>query len=81
MPHPMIKSLIWFGAILLAVAIAAPVNAQFSMPQVPGFSNSYPWFNEVSQYQGDQSFQWFLANHPNIARALARNPGLLYNAN
>lgn len=74
------KSLAWGGAILLALAISAPARAQFSMPQVPGFSNNYPWFNEVPQYQESQSFQWFLANHPNIARALARNPGLLYNA-
>jgi len=51
------------------------------MPQVPGFSNNYPWFNEVTQYQGNQSFQWFLANHPNIAETLARSPGLLYDAN
>jgi hypothetical protein len=50
------------------------------MPQVSGFSNDYPWFNDVAQYQGDQSFRWFLANHPNIAQALSRNPGLLYNA-
>jgi hypothetical protein len=76
-----IKSLTWFGAILFTLAIAAPVRAQFSMPQVPGFSKNYPWFNEVPQYQGSQSFQYFLAYHPNIARALSRNPGLLYDAN
>jgi len=75
----------WCVAILLALALAAPVRAQITIvvqePPVPGFSNSYPWFNEVPQYQGDQSFQWFMANHPDIAGALARDPGLLYNAN
>jgi len=80
-----IKSIMWFGAVLFALAIAAPaaaqVTIQFGGPQVPGFSNYYPWFNDVPQYRGDQTFRWFLANHPNIARELARNPGLLYNAN
>jgi flagellar biosynthesis GTPase FlhF len=76
-----IKAIMWFGAVLFALAIAARASAQFGMPQVPGFSSYYPWFNDVPQYQGDQSFRWFLANHPNIARALARNPELLYNAN
>ena len=75
----------WCAAILLALAMAPPARAQvttlFQEPPVPGFSNSYPWFNEVPQYQGDQSFQWFMANHPDIAGALARDPGLLYNAN
>jgi hypothetical protein len=79
-----IKSIMWFGAVLFALAIAvrasAQVTIQVGMPQVAGFSNYYPWFNDVPQYQGDQTFRWFLANHPNIARALARNPGLLYNA-
>jgi hypothetical protein len=74
------KSLTWCGAIVLALASAAAAMAQLVMPQVPGFSNNYPWFNEVSQYQGNQSFQWFLANHPNISGILARNPGLLYDA-
>jgi hypothetical protein len=72
------------GASLFAVAIAAPVSAlvtiEFGRPQVPGFSNNYPWFNDVPQYPGNQSFQYFLAYHPNIALALSRNPGLLYNA-
>jgi len=64
----------------LAMAIAAPASADFFMPSVPGFSNSYPWFNEVAQYPGNQSFQYFLAYHPNIARALSLNPALLYDA-
>jgi hypothetical protein len=80
-----IKSIKWLGAILFALAIAAPASAQvrieFGRPQVPGFSNNYPWFNDVSQYQTDQSFQHFLAYHPSIARELAQNPALLYNAN
>jgi hypothetical protein len=79
--YPGTKSFTWFGAMLFALAISAPANAQFSMLQVPGFSNDYPWFNEAPRYQGNQSFQYFLAYHPNIARALSRNPGLLYNAN
>jgi len=75
----------WFGAALLAFAVAAPASAQtvtiqFGRPQAYGFSNNYPWFNDVSQYQGDQTFQYFLAYHPDISRALALNPGLLYNA-
>jgi hypothetical protein len=72
------------AAMAFAVAIAAPALAQVTVvsggPQVPGFSNNYPWFNDVPQYQGNQSFRWFLANHPNIAEALAQRPGLLYNA-
>jgi hypothetical protein len=68
------------GAILLTFGIAAPAMTELSMPQVPGFSNNYPWFNEVIQHQGDQSFQWFLLHCPNIAETLAR-PELLYDAN
>jgi hypothetical protein len=79
--HSIGTLLTWCGAILLTFGIAAPAMAEFSMPQVPGFSNNYPWFNEVTQYQGNQSFQWFLAHHPNIAEPLARNPQLLYDAN
>lgn len=79
------KSIVWLGAALFALAIAAPAPAQVTIqigtPQVPGFSNYYPWFNDVPQYQGDQTFRWFLANHPNIAEALSRNPSLLYDAN
>src|SRR5579872_3144151 len=76
----------WIGAILFSLAIAGPASAQvqvrieFGRPQAYGFSNNYPWFNDVSQYQGDQTFQYFLAYHPDISRALALNPGLLYNA-
>lgn len=80
-----IKSIVWLSAVVFALAIGARASAQVTIqigtPQVPGFSNYYPWFNDVPQYQGDQSFRWFLAHHPNIAQALARNPGLLYNAN
>jgi hypothetical protein len=83
-PRITMKLLTWCGAILFALAIAAPASAQvtieFGRPQVPGFSNNYPWFNDVPQYRKDQSFRYFLAYHPNIARALSRNPGLLYNA-
>jgi hypothetical protein len=75
------KSLTWSGVILFGLAVAARAMAEVSTPQVPSFSNNYPWFNEVTQYQGNQSFQWFLAHHPNIAETLARNPELLYDAN
>ena len=75
-----IKTLVWLGAVAAAFAIAGQARADFAMPEVPGFSNNYPWFNSVSQYPGDQSFQYFLAYHPNVAQALARNPSLLYNA-
>jgi hypothetical protein len=74
------QSLTWCGAIVLALATTAPAMAQLAVPQVPGFSNNYPWFNEVPQYQGNPSFQWFLANQPNISGILAGNPGLLYDA-
>ncbi len=67
-----------------ALATAAPARAQDTIqlggPEVPGFSNSYPWFNDIPQYQRDQSFRYFLAYHPNIAQALSRNPSLLYDA-
>ena len=78
--------LAWLGATLLALAMAAPVSAQvqvtvqFGRPQARGFSNNYPWFNDVPQYRGNESFQYFLAYHPDIAQALAVNPGLLYDA-
>jgi len=78
--------LAWFGATLLALAMAAPASAQvqvtiqFGRPQARGFSNNYPWFNDVPQYRGNQTFQYFLAYHPDIAQALALNPGLLYDA-
>jgi hypothetical protein len=78
--HPIRARLLWLGGILFALAIAAPARAQYAMPQVPGFSNYYPWFNTVQQDQGDQSFQYFLANNPEIARELAGNPSLLYSA-
>ena len=80
-----IKSIAWLGAVLFAVAIATVASAQMRIdvegPPVPGFSNYYPWFNDVPQYEGEQSFRWFLAHHPNVSRELARNPGLLYNPN
>jgi len=72
-------------AAAMVLALTAPASAQitiqFGGPQVPGFSNYYPWFNDVPQYEGNEGFRYFLAYHPNIARALSRNPGLLYNAN
>lgn len=78
--------LAWFGATLLALAMAAPASAQvqvtiqFGRPQARGFSNNYPWFNDVPQYRGNQTFQYFLAYHPDIAQALALNTELLYDA-
>ena len=72
------------AATALTLSLATPVFAQMfqgDAPRVDGFSNNYPWFNPVPQYQGDQTFRWFMANHPGIARTLSRHPGLLYNAN
>ena len=73
------KSIVWLGAALFTLVIAAPAPAQVTIqigaPQVPGFSNYYPWFNDVPQYQGDQTFRWFLANHPNIARRTCTESG------
>ena len=69
---------------IFTVAIATPASTQvviqIGSPQVPGFSNNYPWFNDVPQYQEDQSFRWFMANNPDIAQALAQNPARLYDA-
>jgi hypothetical protein len=74
------------GSILLALAISVPARAQvtilFQESAVPGFSNNYPSFNDFPQYQGDQSFQWFIANHPDIAGALGtRSRTVVYGAN
>jgi hypothetical protein len=78
------RSLRWLGAFAIGLALAVPASAQVTITlggsQVSGFSNNYPWFNDMPQYRGDQSFRYFLAYHPNIAYALSRNPGLLYNA-
>jgi hypothetical protein len=74
-----IKSLTRLGAILIAFVITAPAGAEFWIAQVPGFSNNYPWFNNVPLYRGEESFQYFLACHAKIAQALSHNPGLLYN--
>jgi hypothetical protein len=79
--HSIGVSLTWCGAILLAFGIAAYAMAEVSTPSVRGFSNNYPWFDDVTQYRGNMSFQWFLANHQKIAETLARTPGLLYDAN
>jgi hypothetical protein len=68
-PSRTIRWLTWLGAILFALAIAVPASMQFSMPQVAGFSKQLAWFNEVPQYEGNESFQYFLPYHPNIARA------------
>jgi hypothetical protein len=72
------------GAICCAAmvfALAAPVSAQvtiqFGGQEVPGFSNDYPWFNDVPQYEGNQSFRYFMSYHPDIAQSLSQNPALL----
>jgi len=72
------NALAWIGAMIVALAVAVPAFAYSDMPEVSGFSNYYPWFNEVPQDRGQQSFQYFLAYHPYIAAALSHNPGLLY---
>ena len=37
-----IKAIMWFGAVLFALAIAARASAQFGMPQVPSFRATIP---------------------------------------
>jgi hypothetical protein len=80
--QPTVKqtTLALLGAIFLALGAAAPALAYPEIQPVPGFSNYYPWFNEVPQDPGPQSFRYFLAYHPYIAAALSHNPGLLYSA-
>jgi hypothetical protein len=82
MPHPgfIVSALAWLIAITFAFRFAAPTLAYAEMPEVSGFSNYYPWFNEVPQDQGSQGFRYFLAYHPNIASALSYDPKLLYDA-
>src|ERR1700686_5229894 len=63
-----------FGAILV-LAVAAPAFAQL---QIPGFPINFPWFTNVPQAQ---TFEQFLANHPDDQRELAQNPGLIYDPN
>jgi hypothetical protein len=64
------------GAILV-LATAAPAMAQIQIT-IPGFRNDFPWFTNVPQAQ---TFEQFLANHPDDERELAQNPGLLYDPN
>jgi len=75
---------LYAATMIFALAIAAPAPAQVTVqigsPQVPGFSNNYPWFNDVPQYEGNQSFRWFLANNPDIAQSLSQNPSRLYDS-
>ncbi len=73
-------TLTWLSVILLGIGLAVPARAQYPLPGVDGFSNDYPWFNEVPRYSGVESFQYFLAYHPQIARMLSRNPRLLYDS-
>jgi len=61
-------------AALLVLAVAAPALAQIQIT-IPGFRSDFPWFtNNVPQAQ---TFEQFLANHPDEARELSQNPGLL----
>jgi hypothetical protein len=46
-----LKPLIWYAAIWLALAFAVPAMAEFPMPDIPGFSNNYPRFNDVAPYE------------------------------
>jgi hypothetical protein len=64
---------ILFGALLMSI-VAAPAMAQIQIT-IPGFRSDNPWFNNVPQAQ---TFKQFLADHPDDARELAQNPGLLY---
>ena len=58
-----ITSALYFGAILFVLAISASspaqVMAQIGGPQVPGFSNYYPWFNEVPPIRQMKAFGIF----------------------
>src|ERR1700682_270778 len=63
-----------FGAIL-AMVISAPASAQ---TQIPGFPINFPWFTNVPQAQ---TFEQYLASHPDDQRELAQNPGLIYDPN
>src|ERR1700687_3048523 len=60
-----------FGAILM-LAPVAPASAQV---QIPGFPINFPWFTNVPQAQ---TFEQYLASHPDDQRELAQNPGLIY---
>ena len=62
---------------LLALALATPAVIAQSI-QIPGFPANFPWFTNVPQAQ---TFEQFLANHPDDRRELADNPGLLYDPN
>jgi hypothetical protein len=62
---------------LLALALATPAATAQSI-QIPGFPANFPWFTNVPQAQ---TFEQFLANHPDDRRELADNPGLLYDPN
>jgi hypothetical protein len=61
-------------AALLVLAVVAPAWAQIQIT-IPGFRSDFPWFTNVPQAQ---TFEQFLANHPDEARELSQNPGLLY---
>ena len=67
------RAAIVFGA-LLVLAVVAPALAQIQIT-IPGFRSDFPWFTNVPQAQ---TFEQFLANHPDEARELSQNPGLLY---
>jgi len=58
----------------LVLAVVAPALAQIQIT-IPGFRSDFPWFTNVPQAQ---TFEQFLANHPDEARELSQNPGLLY---
>src|SRR5579859_218815 len=59
---------------MLVLTMAAPAMAQIQIT-IPGFRSDNPWFTNVPQAQ---TFEQFLADHPDDARELSQNPGLLY---
>jgi len=50
------------AATMFASPNTATARTDFLIPQVAGFSDAYPWFNNASQYQRDQIFQRYHQN-------------------
>src|ERR1700674_2206308 len=64
------------GAMLVLATVTPAAMAQ--MIQIPGFPINFPWFTNVPQAQ---TFEQYLASHPDDQRELAQNPGLIYDPN
>jgi len=64
------------GAMLVLATVTPAAMAQSI--QIPGCPSNFPWFTNVPQAQ---TFEQFLASHPDDRRELADNPGLIYHPN